>query len=136
MKGGGEYLNLKDMIDGGGAGASGSTFKGGLLSGLLNDLGVRPRGYEDRMEAMRRVRPPQGRPPQSSPSVTAPAVEATPLTGLRGGRGDYGMPQMTPSPQIYNQMLAEMPFDFRQRFEMMPKDQKMAVYQSYAMRWK
>jgi hypothetical protein len=36
------YTSLRDMIDGGGAGTSGSTFKGGPVSGALNRSGVRP----------------------------------------------------------------------------------------------
>lgn len=40
----------RDMIDGGGPGRSGDTFQGGLASGLLNTLGVRPAGYRQRME--------------------------------------------------------------------------------------
>lgn len=45
------FLGLMDMIDGGGMGRSGQTFEGGPLSGFLNALGVRPRGYFDRLEA-------------------------------------------------------------------------------------
>lgn len=40
----------RDMIDGGGPGRSGDTFQGGLFSGLLNTVGVRPAGYRQRME--------------------------------------------------------------------------------------
>lgn len=45
------FLGLLDMFDGGGAGRSGDTFQGGLLSGLLNELGARPVGYNERMAA-------------------------------------------------------------------------------------
>lgn len=38
-----KYASLRDMIDGGGAGQSGSTFSGGPFSGALNSLGVTPR---------------------------------------------------------------------------------------------
>jgi hypothetical protein len=45
----GKYLNLIDMIDGGGAGRAGDTFQGGgILSALANAL-ARPYGYEDRL---------------------------------------------------------------------------------------
>lgn len=48
---GGSFKNFTDMIDGGGAMATGSTFKGGPLSGLLNSLGVQPYGLAARMLA-------------------------------------------------------------------------------------
>lgn len=45
----GRYLNLIDMIDGGGAGRAGDTFEGGgLLSALANAF-ANPYGYEDRL---------------------------------------------------------------------------------------
>lgn len=55
---GGSFKNFTDMIDGGGAGATGATFKGGLLSDALNAMGVRPYGYMDRLGSVR----PQMRP--------------------------------------------------------------------------
>lgn len=42
------YTGIRDMFDGGGAGKAGPTFQGGTYSGLLNALGVRPRGFRDR----------------------------------------------------------------------------------------
>lgn len=39
---GGGFTSVRDMFDGGGAGSSGDTFKGGPLSGSLNNAGVRP----------------------------------------------------------------------------------------------
>jgi len=63
----------RDMIDGGGPGRSGDTFQGGLFSGLLNTIGVRPAGYRDRQEAAERER-----------------MQMTPAdvrTGLLGGTG-------------------------------------------------
>ena len=39
----GGYTSFRDMFDGGGPGASGSTFSGGLFSNTLNSLGVKPR---------------------------------------------------------------------------------------------
>ena len=44
------YQGLLDMINGGGAGRAGDTFEGGPLSGLLNMLGIKPRGFYDRQE--------------------------------------------------------------------------------------
>jgi hypothetical protein len=48
-----KFLGLLDMLDGGGAGRSGETFEGGPLSGFLNALGIRPQGYQERMEQER-----------------------------------------------------------------------------------
>jgi hypothetical protein len=59
------FTGLLDMINGGGAGASGNTFQGGPLSGLLNEIGIKPRGYQDRMDAMAQTRP-QARPASMS----------------------------------------------------------------------
>ena len=42
----GRYTGFRDVIDGGGAGASGSTFQGGMFSNTLNSLGVKPSGSE------------------------------------------------------------------------------------------
>ena len=43
----------RDMVNGGGFGAAGDTFRGGpyggLFGGILNAVGVRPMGYADRM---------------------------------------------------------------------------------------
>jgi hypothetical protein len=36
------YKNVRDMFDGGGAGTHGSTFKGGIMSKILNKSGVKP----------------------------------------------------------------------------------------------
>jgi hypothetical protein len=77
------FKNLRDMFDGGGAGMAGQTFEGGPLSGVLNTLGVKPIGYEDRMAQAR----PQARPaPRSARSaVSAPAqpqpIAQQPLVG-------------------------------------------------------
>lgn len=38
----GGFTSIRDMFDGGGAGRSGDTFKGGPLSGKLNEIGIRP----------------------------------------------------------------------------------------------
>ena len=62
-----------DMRDGGGAGRAGNTFMGGgYYSGLLNMLGVRPMGYEDRQRAMGAM------PPQPRPSMSAAPQPARP----------------------------------------------------------
>lgn len=82
-----DFLSLKDMFDGGGTGASGTAFKGGPLSGLLNELGIRPMGYRDAMERMKPMaRPaaaPMARPmpPAAPPMAPPPPVSVQPLVG-------------------------------------------------------
>lgn len=80
MSGGGglgDFINAQDMFDGGGAGMAGAEFEGGAISPLLNQLGIKPAGYRDRMQPQR----PQMRPPMGQPmGVPAPApVQTTPL---------------------------------------------------------
>ena len=55
------YQGLLDMINGGGAGQAGQSFEGGPLSGLLNMLGIRPRGFRDREaeQAQQMLQPPR-----------------------------------------------------------------------------
>ena len=67
------YLGLIDMLDGGGAGRAGQTFEGGPLSNFLNDIGIRPMGYQDRLSAARPM--PQ---PGPRPTYMAPAAPPTP----------------------------------------------------------
>lgn len=43
--GGVGFTSFKDTIDGGGPGAIGDTFQGGLYSGVLNSLGITPYGW-------------------------------------------------------------------------------------------
>lgn len=40
----GAYTGLRDMVNGGGPGAAGADFQGGLLSGPMNRLGINPVG--------------------------------------------------------------------------------------------
>ena len=67
-----EYLGLIDMLNGGGAGRAGDTFEGGPLSGLLNSLGIRPMGYQDRLAAAQAMPRPMMAPTMAMPA-TAPA---------------------------------------------------------------
>lgn len=78
---GGGFSNLRDMFDGGGMGRAGQRFEGGPLSGMLNDMGVRPMGYADRMAEQR----PQMRPMQ--PAMMTSRSGPGPMQGP-------GMPQM------------------------------------------
>jgi hypothetical protein len=90
----------RDMIDGGGLGQSGPTFQGGMYGGLLgsilNNAGVRPMGYMERLGSVA----PQMRPPMpTSPAAavyTAPTQPAAPA----------GMPAYTPPSAM------EMPINY------------------------
>ena len=88
------FTGLLDLIDGGGAGRAGNEFEGGLLSEVLNALGIRPRGFEERQERMASVTPMPRRPampaapapayqpiPDGGPMVTPPASPALPPVG-------------------------------------------------------
>jgi hypothetical protein len=68
-----KFLGLLDMLDGGGAGRSGQTFEGGPLSGFMNALGIRPMGYQERMEAARPMPRPMMGGSSSSPTAPTPA---------------------------------------------------------------
>ena len=61
-----------DMINGGGRGMAGSQFQGGLLSAVLNSLGVRPYGYVDPEEAV-----------TANMDQTAPSLMASPAAVTR-----------------------------------------------------
>jgi len=99
MSGGGlgDFINARDMFDGGGAGKAGPEFEGGAISPLLNQLGIKPAGYRDRMQG-------QARPPMASTSMGVPApapVQVTPLPPqqrpMTATAANYGPPgMMTP----------------------------------------
>lgn len=76
-----DFISLRDMFDGGGAGRSGQKFEGGGLSDLLNGLGIRPMGFKDRLEQARPMARPAG---LGQPGPMAPAA-----------------PQMAPPPNPY-----------------------------------
>lgn len=93
------FLSFLDMIDGGGAGQAGDQFEGGPLSGLLNMLGIRPRGYEDRQNQATMA--PQMRPSMGSMQFTPPietrrpdGIGATPATAYTG---PAAVPNPTPA---------------------------------------
>lgn len=66
-----QFLNFLDMIDGGGAGATGNTFQGGgLLSDIANAV-AKPRGFADRQAQMAQARPMQ-RPQMAQPAPAMP----------------------------------------------------------------
>jgi hypothetical protein len=69
------FLGLLDMIDGGGAGQSGSKFEGGPLSGLLNALGIKPKGANEMAQPVAPVQPQAPMPmPSPAPAMAPPAM--------------------------------------------------------------
>lgn len=116
-----QYLGLIDMLDGGGAGRSGSTFEGGPLSGFLNSLGIRPMGYQDRLSAARPMpRPTMAPRPPAMPSGGAPVEPVTtqPMIGdltiaeileaiQRGAPPPYAQPTMPSMPTLLELMEAD-----------------------------
>jgi len=77
-----------DMMDGGGRGTFGDTFQGGLLSDILNAMGVRPRGYNARQEGMQVD--------ASAPSImAAPSSQPAPVAPVPQTYGMTSMPALT-----------------------------------------
>ena len=70
---GGGFTSLRDMFDGGGPGASGSTYRGGPLSGILNGVGIRPSATTRPATTQ-----PASRPTVSRPTVSRPATTTSP----------------------------------------------------------
>lgn len=96
-----DFISLRDMIDGGGAGRSGQRFEGGPLSGLLNDLGIRPLGYNDRMDEAA----PMGlaAAPPAPAMAPRPAPQANPYAP-----GAITMSTLPPMGQMPNEELIRM----------------------------
>ena len=82
----------RDMTDGGGAGRYGDTFEGGPISGLLNDVGVRPHGYRARQNRMAEIRA-NAPAPQTRPE---PVLTYGPQNGRGGRRADVALVGMNP----------------------------------------
>ena len=80
------FTGLLDLIDGGGAGRSGNQFEGGLLSDILNALGVRPRGFRERQEQMGQTRP------MMRPSMPAPTYQPRPAAAPMSTQPGYFSP--------------------------------------------
>jgi len=75
------FLNFLDMIDGGGAGASGNEFQGGgLLSDIANSL-FQPAGYRERMRGMQETRP-MARPANMMPPPPVASPASNPITPM------------------------------------------------------
>jgi hypothetical protein len=75
-EGGDRVSALRDMIDGGGRGQAGQQFEGGLLSAILNALGVRPAGFQDVGDPQEAVDP---MPQAGAPSLMASASTMRPM---------------------------------------------------------
>ena len=103
------YISARDMIDGGGPGRAGDQFEGGLFSGMLNGLGVRPNGYRDRLrERQQGLDEKPMQPAGGMPNVVAPQpARAAPMTSPRpqpapaapfGAAANPGMGRTQPNP--------------------------------------
>jgi hypothetical protein len=91
------FTGLLDMIDGGGAGRAGNEFEGGLLSEVLNALGIRPRGFEERQERMASVTPMPRRPAMPAADTRyQPQPAAAPMSTQPGYFSPAG-PQALPT---------------------------------------
>lgn len=75
-----DYINLRDMFDGGGPGRYGDRFEGGGLLSLLANSLIRPAGYRQR----------QGQQPMATPPTPRPVAPVQ-----RAARQPY-TPQATP----------------------------------------
>jgi hypothetical protein len=92
---------LRDMLDGGGRGQYGDTFQGGPLSGLLNAIGVRPLGYNDRMgdgggATMSAMAPMQSMMPVMRPNVAGSNYPRRP-DGIGATPGNAYVPYYDPT---------------------------------------
>jgi hypothetical protein len=100
------FTGLLDLIDGGGAGRSGNQFEGGLLSDILNALGVRPLGFRERQEEMGQTRP-MMRPAMTAPTYQ-PAPAGVPLSAQPGYLSPTG-PQALPENEPINRRFGIVP---------------------------
>lgn len=95
------FLGLIDMLDGGGKGQSGDTFEGGMFSGLLNSLGIRPMGYAGRQGEAQPQQAAAAPTAQATSSRAAPVIAPPPpppapvdvtTPGLSYGLGQAAIP--------------------------------------------
>lgn len=99
-----QYKTLRDMIDGGGPGASGDKFQGGGMISQIANMLATPAQPLDQPAA-----PPAA--PTAAP-VAAPAPRPVVSTGgtapapQYSGRGSYGMPQPPQMPNLMDTMAA------------------------------
>ena len=126
---------LRDMFDGGGMGATGDSFQGaGGYSGLLNMLGIKPMGAQDRatlssyMEALQAASQPQVQPRSTYTPPMPPATSmrpqmrpmasqgpnysdrfSVPVPPQYSGRGSAGMPMASQGPNYSDRFSAPVP---------------------------
>lgn len=98
-----QYLNFRDMIDGGGAGAAGREFQGGGLLSLLANAFATPLGSDQMQRPPSRPDDPRQRftPPIQAPRpVQQPAPQQSPLE-MFGGQppAPYAMPPTAINPE-------------------------------------
>lgn len=67
----GGFTGIRDMFDGGGAGASGTTFSGGPLSGIANRVGISPVSPASPAPAPAPAKAVAAAPARSAPAITA-----------------------------------------------------------------
>jgi CBS domain-containing protein len=88
------FTGLIDMLDGGGAGASGDRFEGGGLLSMLGNLFAKPIEAQDNVERIAadasatRALTDAIKPESSFPNYAPPSVSSM----VGSGRGDFGMP--------------------------------------------
>lgn len=99
-----DFISLRDMFDGGGAGKAGTRFEGGGLSELLNGLGIRPMGYQDTLSQMRSMPRPMAPMAQPKPPA-APAMAPQPNPYAAGAITQSTLP---PIGQMPNEELVRL----------------------------
>lgn len=115
LMGAGGFEGMKDMIDGGGAGMSGPNFEGAPISDILNQLGIKPHGFDQRQQAIGQVRP------QMRPQMPQQAPQGAPSPA------PVQMSQLTPQMQ-YDQMLEEQRKPRPQMHPQMPQGPQMPQF--------
>ena len=120
------FTGLIDMLDGGGAGASGDRFEGGGLLSMLGNLFAKPIEAQDNVERIAadasatRALTDAIKPQPNFPNYAPPSVSSM----VGSGRGDFGMPM---PPQNYESTAEQM-----QRSEFMGQFAQPQRYESTA----
>ena len=98
-----QYLNFRDMIDGGGAGAAGREFQGGGLLSMLGNLFARPLGSDAMQRPPERPAMPNMTPatllqPPAPTGQTPPAPTGQSPLEMFGGQAPNSSPIPRPAP--------------------------------------
>lgn len=83
------FINLRDLVDGGGAGRSGAEFEGGGILSMIANLIAKPLGSQQGQAQPQGLLGGMGSQGQAIPPVAPPS----PVELQYSGRGDVGMPQ-------------------------------------------